>query len=1292
MEPPLNANDLKARKIAKQTVYNACLLEFAKSRVRVDQSGIEGINGDEEGRSFFDAREIYYDAESCFTRLSTIFARLYAEGVRNSERLKLYDLLLNNTDALLVVAFIFTVIISKDDDDPHNNALDNVQQSRVGRRIFDDFDRYKAKGLPSIEALRIEFNAVTARTFLHLFDVYQWQLNKFTYELKGGSVDDDKNYNLHKELRKRIAMAKEGTVAQNVQALYYTMQCIFDDAPDGASRLEDAMKVLKTSLILDAADKAQFATLREENRHGMKKNDDNHQFSIGTYDRYKGKDTNRVPPSRVFNEKQRRLVRPDDEMHFVGEARATKNTKQIVKSWRYWELYEQLKRSVPLFAYEVGEFMAKSRVTPPTMQDMDALLYRCTLPFYHERECYLSYAFEQAYDFCLFLREQHYRHRNAHLYLTILDRLLPQLVAWRSSDDPAQITPNLTVLPDYQSLVRYVNFDTRVSLIVSTSSRHKIMRDRRRLDDQWIDALASHYKDIIDPGRLRRMRRTLAMHPFLYFFTIEQVYPLLMDAIWRTIIEKIKHRLHLNQSPFVSLADYRILYGILIDREIHSRSLVPLSQEMFKRHFVVDTSKHVLLTMSVGTIHALTNTCIQETIHDIHTSTSTIKELSNRAVIQAQLKYVLEPFMVKHVTEFLQLYMQLQLASLFDLTHYGDAMASPFEFTRYGDANFVFLRTCRRSIVIDPQQPWLCTDANVIAELEDHGDLYRLSTSSQYAYTVLMRKKYVWLSDAVKDNAHEKHRLPFICERYFERDPNSQLIQADQLVDGTSTITTDISANKEHTIGDLKKMIGAVASQQHQLFLFVLLHEGRYIIVNDIETCDALTLDDTSLMYLIARTMPSDAPGRHFTAIEDNEVRDVLRNKVAPVLFVETRQQTLASTLKAHVLLNVTDALNTFVDLYTVEQNPYIMTEHIEAGSQIVVVCRDNRQDAFDSNRPSLISYTQLCGAITNYEETQKHEVIESWRDVKAEILYKRLYDAKRDLANMMTIVLQRLVEDLSQQLDSKQKRYDYELYRTRRDHQAKLRHSVNVIVMSRHHRLEEKARAVARKERDDQRRRVATMSPNIETPSAEQRKEVRALYEAQLQMLFPTAPDMSAILAPDARRKREEIMMEVKEIYFRDPAHFTEIQRNAYESIAVKYATMVIEIETNETLSIGEKQQKLAAISVQQTNEQTRFRRHTVYITPTLTAYEREAFNVAVDITETLAELENEKNEHDARIAEICEASGFVMDEDDGGITYDMTMEIEGTNLHDMLAIYEARDGATEDGGDMDVVTFSHY
>lgn len=219
------------RTINKQSVYNACLIDFSKARALSDQFDSEGIEGANGGLRLCDAREIYYDAEQCYTRLLRYFQEHYWKHKRESTRLKLYHILTGNYDVFLVMAFIFTAMLTVDDkeeeeprtkkkkkEEPEEGTEpvtkkkkkkkekkkeEQPKQSKVGQRLYEALDDNKNK-IPTPQEIRDHFATLSEDKMMAFFDLYQWQINKFPNGSSGVGGDA-----FHKIYTKRQLEAKE---------------------------------------------------------------------------------------------------------------------------------------------------------------------------------------------------------------------------------------------------------------------------------------------------------------------------------------------------------------------------------------------------------------------------------------------------------------------------------------------------------------------------------------------------------------------------------------------------------------------------------------------------------------------------------------------------------------------------------------------------------------------------------------------------------------------------------------------------------------------------------------------------------------------------------------------------------------------------------------------------------------------------------------------------------------------------------------------------------------------------
>lgn len=534
-----------------KTVYHSLLLSFIKSRHQTDNLMLIGPHGNLASGFIGDAREIYYDANAYIQRMS--HGMKYIDVVNAAARQNTYQnvlrllVSLTNTDAFLLVAFIFTWILTVDDrfiDRTVTNVADKIKKDRiqlrystVGKTMAAEFEHFSVK-YSTDESKRFYFQLSEENTkdlkewfneqmspemMMFMFDAYQSDMDKAFQQTR-----------IHKEKHRRGAKELVSRIRQNCSDLYDTLNAIINNN----DRLNAAIAVLRKNV---DEDKDPFVLIY------MK---DNQSFPF--YDRERQVDT----VIRGANEKIKGRI-----------------------AWRIIDVYRELSSRTELHFNRCLKRYVLSRPSNDaiTMRDMDLLLYEATMPFYHSKhEALLSIQFRMAYDFLFILREQHRRFGNAKKYIETLNIALrkPTLSLTENERNlcPIDIPFTTLVVDAFQRIKPEKESDSPVP-------RLRVINQLRYLDLDGID---------------ETMHRVLLKERYLYDYACDVLYVKFQSQLANGILSEFK-QIHglVGPSPLALSLD---------NMSIVCRNVAPFSidRSVLETHFRLVSTMGVDKPINVG--------------------------------------------------------------------------------------------------------------------------------------------------------------------------------------------------------------------------------------------------------------------------------------------------------------------------------------------------------------------------------------------------------------------------------------------------------------------------------------------------------------------------------------------------------------------------------------------------------------------------------------------------------------------------------------------------------------------
>lgn len=610
----------KTISITKGTVFSSCVVDFIIARQFTDRYKRLGYIGDNlKGGRLFDAREIYYDTEKCFGKIYKYLKAHYFKSRtrrKNGEidtRFHLYKYLLDNTDVLIVIAFIFTRMITKDFTTAEmNRSVDSLKQridkndytksDTTGDDLLREYDNPKKdiKQLPSIIAITNaiktiigpkldDFNCIAKCEYFELlFKDYNSKFIRGGLKTEGG-----------------YRGGELGKVTENAKNLCYTLYRIVNDPirfnkvySIMSFKLEDINNItLKSStsfIKYDMLVTESVSYLDHIDYLPLFKKENN---DMDTYD------------NQITN------IRSG----FGGKVEKEDKQKEV---WSIWRLYSHLDEKSSLFRSMMNKvILSKSSNAAISMYDMDELLYAVTSPLYHKSECILSFTFQMIYDLCCVLHEQHRKYRNIYDFVTILHNSLPVLkgiyknikatntTVTRDMDIRYNIRELLMkddAFKQYRMINRNVEFYTIIKDAIKGLFRYKTNRlrmDNINIDRDITNTLIAYFNRMIEKNQLFihtignvdenvsieagemiidpvlimdtkiddefRLRmidfcHILSNNTYLYYFVEDLLYPRFIQSLWIYILDLFKKSFGIFSSHFVSSNDMKILREIFI--------------------------------------------------------------------------------------------------------------------------------------------------------------------------------------------------------------------------------------------------------------------------------------------------------------------------------------------------------------------------------------------------------------------------------------------------------------------------------------------------------------------------------------------------------------------------------------------------------------------------------------------------------------------------------------------------------------------------------------------------------
>ncbi len=925
-----------------KTLYEGCIIYFFKARSNTDYLKMVGITGDKNGGTLCDAREIYYDTGLCFHRMTSYIKNLKSVNERAINReayqpARIYKMLLANTDSFLLVALIFSWILTNDKLDSliHIKNItearkaisdarfdQNLVRNNRGLRIAELHDADETKHKTMYTTINLETDLfeieralgdMTEERIWLMFEAYQTELDK---QHVGGL--------LHQEYNRRNA--RRPRVKQNAKNLHYTLSSILKDKP----RLNRAIDVLMTRL--DEPDP--FVNIFKTENVGLT-----------FYDRTLRAAYN-VEPGLKNGKADVRFI--DDD---VLEGVKVFNKGRIV--WHVWELYDELKKMPGLLFNQLmwKYVLSKESNDAISMEDMDALLYEATMPFYYRQNEYLlSRQFHLAYDFCFLLREQHRRFGNVLQYIQLMINLTPDMIKWRSKSvgtnnkrKPTEISKKskkggndlvqsdgvhdqLMLNDDYKACAIEIPFS---GIVLDVTSRFPFYREssellKRKLDDELVNVsidlcLETKYAGI--SPLLYHLRDTLLKQQYLYQYVKEFVYPRFGEYLWQHVISLYKEANGLyDETPmFLLESDLTSLMEFLVPDKKTRLLLPPLSKKQFDSHFKLAFNRKQYLQHLEGDagLGAIFNQ-IQDAVATLHSS-----EQDDNNIIRRIIKIVVEDL------------------SITCEDNEGDRSRLPKEdtprnqiektllayiVTRVMDEQIWSLchsRILRQDLATNIKEvPSLCLDKEIIDMIESHPSCYvmRLNDDGDHEFEITMLRNIQCVSfiDSAKQSLHSlighissldyNGMQRWLFEMLQKRvDTNNSLRSSESYRDvyATSRVKTGLATDK-HTIAHLKIKLAELNDDRlSNHFLMIMKEEDdrntSYKIINDLITYDQNLLSETDNLFVIMLQRPL------LPFVKRPEIPDVDYNnlKEPVIVFVETRRR-IETVLNIDALDNAT--------------------------------------------------------------------------------------------------------------------------------------------------------------------------------------------------------------------------------------------------------------------------------------------------------------------------------------------------------------------------------------------------
>lgn len=1170
--------ELKVLTITGQTVYSACLTYFIRARLENDHYLRTGFEGFAEGGGLCDAREIFYNVDECFNRIRRYYAGYYRRFHRSGVVLDIYRVLLENTDVFIVIAFILTCILTGEEDYRIDENLATVE-SDVGINLTKMISKKNSfrKTIVTRQEVRDAFNGLTEETFVKKFALYQFQLKKCPVGSVSWVV-------FNTEYNKRVhEYGERGGVRENIRNLYYTLGNIFNND----SRFDAVMTIFGTKYVKNYPQYQMTAI--NENHHAIEKNEDDKSVAISVYDHRWADDYEVALANRTYNN--------EDE---TQRYQLTDHEKESKKAWRVWEIYEQLVRSEPRIIYLIKSIiMSKKCNCEISNHDMDTLFYKATMPFYHDAEISLSYAFHMTRDLCFILRQQHARHANVYDYVLLLDnissiamearahnmsvarsisenrRQLRILKKGSEHDKVAVTIANLEQsrliihdviqrVPGYDELATYADFDDKIVDIIESQPYYKYELNRRHLDSPFYDNLVASIDNIMvarDPGvnvkAFDKIRRNLFLkHTYVFFFMKEIVYPSLLSQVWLEIMDTLLHAMGLDPSGRLSKKDYDLLYDAVVGITVTYRSMGPMTHNDFIRRFTIDKSKESFVESARQVVDGHLSGIMVNYIEAFHDS-GILKKMCTQAMDKLTEVYEITPLINELIMESLVLYMSLQTTTLLDTN-------------RYMDMNILYMYWCRKDVeVFSVDRPWLCIDRVLIDAIEGNGERFNLRVSADEndtSYKIIFTKRIFtfWFSEMIKSNAiplkKGKKSLNELYDNYIDESVVRDIDYIDAVVDYVPQIhDTGIEIGKEYNVSQLKKALRASTTGTGHELLLILRFKGAYIIVNDIDVCDALVPSYEDLFIMLAPFHTSDM---HIETTTFDDVDGAVSydndNGILSII-IETREygnssSVVHNTPKDELPSSGVMLQQSVYDKYQVDDEPYRIVSYLAIGDNTISIVRENKERPINVANDNMINYINTKGSVKSYAAGLQYREIVVGPDDSVDAIFKIDAQILRLKFPLMTTDTQKLKEwatnlsalqtereRLFSLLDDKQQLV-YNHMVTQERQLVLLSTDVNRVVAER----QAEIRKIEQRKREQDTHTYYYFDAEEEKQKSAQRVIIKRLFEEKLRELYPTKKEFDEINNGTlvSKTKRLEIMASVKLEYFKDDEHFTSYQK----------------------------------------------------------------------------------------------------------------------------------------------------
>ena len=876
--------------ITLKKLYGACVIRFFNARHCTDNFKWVGIEGNKNGGTLFDAREIYYDTELCFHRIESFIknAKEAREEDRNksSQNLQIYKMLLANTDTFILSAFVFTCLLTKekflDHKYTYKDAISvlskerhdpNLVRSVVGQTIYAKYtdalknDKrsifYGLDGANTRREIEDEFKRMSVQRIMLMFDAYQFDLSK---QAVSGAM--------HQEYIRR--RGNRPAVQQNAENLFHTLTSLFNSK----ERLDRAFGMLDTMLNVNDP----FVSIYRHENMERKLYDNGWRVE---YDAEPGlkKENKDKKKKKKKNVDPNEIVADDDGKDEEGIETRLKG----IIVWRVWELYQHLRSYHGLHFNQVMWDRVLSRESNDviTMEDMDALLYDATLPFYYRANDFLlSQQFHMAYDFCFLLREQHRRYGNALQYMKLLIELAPLLTEWHKLDaanlvietrrnagkaktknasSPKIVSVNLSKNDDYMKRCGIeIPFD---SLMADVTGRFPHYREissglHRILDDKIVDDIIKGYEEKY-PGvsyLFYHLRGTMLRQSYLYNYVIEFVYPRFGQHLWGYVIGlyKTSKGLYGDTPVFLSAPELTLVMDELIPG-VKTRLLIPpLDDKVFDSHFKVALISEGRVHITGGVDFKRIQGTLEEELLSLFNNDNNIIRRLVKEVVVDNLNFPCHDndgdrsrspdTPRKQVEQTLLAYIMCRV--LENDNTYGVNAWSVCQ-------SRILRRDISTFVSVDPS---VFVDQSMIDMIESHPSCYniKIGEDGDYEFPNLEQIQCVSFVDTVKQNLINYNKVFEWAKKTSEEE--GQIFESFRLICDIRRHTTNMKASSNRTIKDLKLNMDVNPTVSGRYL--ILLREVNpsttvYHIINDMTTYDTRFLSDVDVMenvFIIAVT------------------------------------------------------------------------------------------------------------------------------------------------------------------------------------------------------------------------------------------------------------------------------------------------------------------------------------------------------------------------------------------------------------------------------------------------------